>query len=199
MRIIKTLKTLTLLAALALGVTTQAGAGHYEINLTDVLGADVVSGYGQLNVFGGYSLSGTFTVTSGPSNALGVWTLTGGSTLPPGSLLSPSKQFQYDNAIYPGSDPFLTTTAGLLFTRNGGDELNIWANSANNYSLWTESGGSYTHEFGAYPGGGVNYLTGTINAVPEPINYALAGFGLIFVSGSAGRLYLIRRRSAMAS
>jgi hypothetical protein len=199
MRIIKTLKTLTLLAALALGVTTQAGAGLYEINLTDVLGADVVSGYGQLNVFGGYSLSGTFTVTSGPSNALGVWTLTGGSTLPPGSLLSPSKQFQYDNAIYPGSDPFLTTTAGVLFTRSGGDELNIWANSANNYSLWTESGGSYTHEFGAYPGGGVDYLTGTINAVPEPINYALAGFGLIFVGGSAGRLYLIRRRSAMAS
>lgn len=181
--------------------TAVSRASLYEISLTDVLGADVVSGYGQLDVVGGYSVSGTFTVTSGPLDALGVWILTGGSTLPPGYLSSPSGQFQYDNAIYPGSDPFLSTTAGLLFTRSGSgsDELNIWANSANNYSLWTESGGSYTHEFGAWPGGGVNFLTGTINAVPEPINCALAGFGLIFVGGTAGRFYLGRRRSITAS
>jgi hypothetical protein len=38
----------------------------------------------------------------------------------------------------------------------------------------------------------------TINAVPEPITYALAAFGLIFVGGTAGRFYLARRRSATA-
>ena len=36
----------------------------------------------------------------------------------------------------------------------------------------------------------------TVNAVPEPITYALAAFGLIFVGGAAGRFYLGRRRSA---
>jgi hypothetical protein len=38
-----------------------------------------------------------------------------------------------------------------------------------------------------------------VTAVPEPVNYALAGFGLLFVGGSAGRYYLARRRSATAS
>jgi hypothetical protein len=35
-----------------------------------------------------------------------------------------------------------------------------------------------------------------VTAVPEKINVALAGFGLIFVGASAGRFYLRRRRSA---
>ncbi len=40
-----------------------------------------------------------------------------------------------------------------------------------------------------------------INAVPvpEPTNYALAGFGLMFVGVGAGRFYLARRRLATAS
>jgi hypothetical protein len=180
-----------LLALSAFTSVSRAGL-LYEFNLTDVLGAGVVSGYGQIVVEGGYSISGTFTVTSGPSDALGVWALTGGSTLPPGYSVSPSGKFDYDNAIYPGSDPFLTTTAGILFTRSGGDELNIWANGPNSYDLWTESGGNYNNQFGAYPGGGNNYLVGTISEVPEPINCALAGFGLIFVGGITG--HTLRRK-----
>jgi len=39
----------------------------------------------------------------------------------------------------------------------------------------------------------------SLTAVPEPITYALGGFGLIFVGGSAGRFYLRRRCSATAS
>jgi len=39
----------------------------------------------------------------------------------------------------------------------------------------------------------------TVNAVPEPITYALAAFGLIFVGGGAGRFYLGRRRAVTAS
>lgn len=38
-----------------------------------------------------------------------------------------------------------------------------------------------------------------LSAVPEPINYALAVFGLVFVGGSAGRFCLGRRRLATAS
>jgi hypothetical protein len=38
-----------------------------------------------------------------------------------------------------------------------------------------------------------------LHVVPEPINYALAAFGLMFVGGSAGRFYLGRRRLATAS
>jgi hypothetical protein len=186
-----------LLALFAFTSVSRAGL-FYEFTLTDVLGADVVSGYGQIVVEGGYSISGTFTVTSGPSDVLGVWTLTGGSSPPPSYLISPSGKFDYDNAIYPGSDPFLTTTAGILFTRSGGDELNIWANNPNNYSLWTESGGNYVEQFGAYPGGGDNYLIGTITAVPEPITSAMAVFVLLFVVGTASRFYLGRRHSVTA-
>jgi hypothetical protein len=35
-----------------------------------------------------------------------------------------------------------------------------------------------------------------ITAVPEPVNYALAGFGVLFVGGSVGRFYLVRGRSS---
>ena len=38
-----------------------------------------------------------------------------------------------------------------------------------------------------------------VTAVPEPTNYALAGFGLMFVGVGAGRFYLARRRDASAS
>jgi hypothetical protein len=51
-------------------------------------------------------------------------------------------------------------------------------------------------------GGQVHYnldATFDYTPVPEPINYALAGFGLLFVGGTAGRFYLGRRRFATAS
>ena len=38
-----------------------------------------------------------------------------------------------------------------------------------------------------------------ITAVPEPINYAMAGFGLIFVGGNAGRFYLRRKNISSAA
>lgn len=49
------------------------------------------------------------------------------------------------------------------------------------------------------PGSFVSFSEIEIDAVPEPVNYALAGFGLVFVCGSAGNFYLGRRRSATAS
>jgi hypothetical protein len=37
-------------------------------------------------------------------------------------------------------------------------------------------------------------LSAVIDPVPEPINYALAGFGFIFVGAGAGRFYLARKK-----
>ena len=47
--------------------------------------------------------------------------------------------------------------------------------------------------------GVLDFQNFNITAVPEPINYGLAGFGLIFLGGSAGRFYLGRRRVVAAS
>lgn len=50
--------------------------------------------------------------------------------------------------------------------------------------------------FGATTGTGAYFDNIHITAVPEPVNCALAGFGLIFVGGSAGRFYFARRHRA---
>ncbi len=47
-------------------------------------------------------------------------------------------------------------------------------------------------------GGTLGFDDVQVTAVPEPTNYALAGFGLMFVGVGAGRFYLARRRSASA-
>lgn len=50
--------------------------------------------------------------------------------------------------------------------------------------------------------GSITFSDVQLNAmtvVPEPITYAMAVFGLVFVGGSAGRFYVSRRRLAMAS
>jgi hypothetical protein len=38
----------------------------------------------------------------------------------------------------------------------------------------------------------------TVNSVPEPINYAMAAFGVVFIGVGAGRFYFGRRRFASA-
>ena len=56
-----------------------------------------------------------------------------------------------------------------------------------------------TGNFGNGNISGVTFSDFTMTSLPEPINYALAGFGLIFVGGSFGRFFLGRRRFATAS
>jgi hypothetical protein len=178
--------------------TSVSRADLYEITFTDP-GADNV-GSGQIDVEGGYAVSGSFDVTVGA--ATGAWNLysAGGTGGTWNSLLtSPQGAFIYDNVVYldpninpqyPGSS-FLDK-GGLLLTDGNNDELNLWGDGNGVYSLYAEiSGVKYNPA--------VDSGFSTITAVPEPINYALAGFGLIFVGGSARRFYIGRRRAAASS
>ena len=149
-------------------------ADLYDITFTDP-GANNV-GSGQIDVEGGYAVSGYFDVTAG--TAIGDWVLAPGS--------GTDGSFRWDNAVDPASDPFLTS-GGLLFT-SGGNGINLWGNSLGSYSFYGNVGGNYNPQ--------VDFGVATIAAVPEPINYALAGFVLIFVGGRASRFYLGRRRAA---
>jgi hypothetical protein len=161
---------LIVLVALAWGVPTKAVASLFTLTFTDG-GANV--GSGTIDVTGGVATSGNFIVTAGA--ATGSWTLVAGS----GS----DANFNWDSVVNVGSDPFLTG-GGLLFSA-GANEINIFGNGPVNYSFYGTVGGNYHPQ-----------TTGiaTLTPVPEPITYALAGFGLIFIGGSVGR-FCLRRKS----
>lgn len=93
------------------------------------------------------------------------------------------------NPQYPDANPLLDLY-GLLFTQNNGNELNLWGNANGTYTLGGNIGGWQNFNADISIGGT------TINPVPEPVNCALAGFGLLFFGGSACHFYLGRRRSA---
>ena len=120
--------------------------------------------YGSLNVTD--QGNGTWLATSGSL------TVTGGSdvgtyTLIPGGPMvttSPMGSFLYDNVITPSANPALDVD-GLLFGVTG-KELNVWGNSANDYSFYDSTGpGVYgtqltatgTFSFQTDPGGGDGY------------------------------------------
>jgi hypothetical protein len=175
-------------------------AALYEITFND---RNVNVGSGQIDVeFANnnfYAASGSLDVTAGA--AIGAWTLytAGGTTPYPGSITSPRGAFIYNNAMYPtGQNPQYPDTNplldvyGLLFTDSNQDELNLWGNADGTYTLGSNMGGQTVTV-------DISFGGTTITPVPEPINYALVGFGLIFVGVSAGRFYLGRRRSTTAS
>ena len=189
----------TVLAALAFTMTTRANATLMSISFDD--GGNNV-GSGVIDVEGGYAVSGDFTVTAGL--ATGDWTLFGGTAASPGAGTSPNGYFNFDNMVFLDSDPYLTTSGGLLFTNTGGDQLNLWANAPDTYCLWAAStSGSYYVEAGSYPGftGATGFGTSTItNAPPETgvvpttaptlsIQPAADGFTLLWAdTGTAFRL-----------
>ncbi len=94
--------------------------------------------YGSLNVtdLGGGSwlaTAGSLTVTGGSD--VGTYTLIPGG---PGITTSPLGSFLYDNVITPSANPALDVD-GLLFGVTG-KEINVWGNSANNYSFYDSTG-----------------------------------------------------------
>jgi hypothetical protein len=191
-----------LLALFAFASVSRAAL--YEITFNDGNGN---VGSGQIDVESAnnnfYAASGSLDVTAG--QPLGAWTLyvsdttPGGTTPYPGYLYSPSGAFIYNNAVYPTQNPQYPDTNplldyyGLLFTQNNGNELNLWGNPNGTYTLGGNIGGWQNFNVNISFGGT------TITPVPEQINYALAGFGLIFVSVSVGRFHIGRRCSAVAS
>jgi hypothetical protein len=188
-----------LLALFAFASVSRAGL--YIITFDDRNGN---AGSGQIDVESAsgnsYAASGSLDVTAG--QALGDWTLytTGGTTPYPGYITSPLNAFLYNNAVYPtgqnpqyGDNGPLLDVYGLLFTQdNGHKELNLWGNTNGIYTLGSNIGGQTVTV-------DISFGGTTITPVPEPINCALAGFGLIFVGVSVGRFYIGRRRSVTAS
>jgi hypothetical protein len=155
---------LKLLLLLALNVTSKAGATLMSISFDD--GGNNV-GSGVVDVEDGYAISGDFLVTAGLAS--GDWTLTGGTPSSVGSGVSPNGYFNYDNMVFLDSDPYLTTSGGLLFTNELGEQLNIWADSPGVYSMWAaNSGGGYFIEAGSYPGfsGATAFGTSIITNAP---------------------------------
>jgi hypothetical protein len=136
------------LAALIFSVATRADATAMNISFND---GGNNAGSGVIDVEGGYAVCGEFIVTVG--QAAGDWYLAGGTPSSVGSGVSPNGYFNYDNMVDLGSDPYLTSTGGLLFTNSLGDQLNIWAEGPDTYSMWAAStNGTYFVEAGVYPG-----------------------------------------------
>ncbi len=99
----------------------------------------------------------------------------------PGTVLSPSGLFLVNNVVYvPPADPVLDYS-GLLFIF-GTDEINIWGNGPDNYSLYVGRDGGYVQNdpWTLVPD---SFVT------PEPMTFVLMGTGLAAVG-------LLRRRTA---
>lgn len=118
------------------------------------------AGYGSLNTIDlgndqFLATAGVLTVTSGAD--VGTYPLYPGG---PGVTLSPLGAFDYDDVLYPSTDPPLDVDA-LLFT-GPGLEINIWGNGPGNYSFYDFSGSGYgtqltetgTFTLSSAPGGG---------------------------------------------
>ena len=135
-------------------------------DFTFTIGPD--TGYGSLGAT--YIGSGEFLA------AAGNLTVTGGEFIGsyplfpggPGTTISPSGFFDYNNILYPSSNPVLDID-GLLFTEGvhgspGYLEINIWGNSSpgsytfdNNSNGQQDIGGPFTLNANADPGGGQTF------------------------------------------
>jgi len=148
----------------------------FDGSFTFAIGSD--TGYGNLTATD--QGSGTFLATAGTltvtgtddGNHLGAYALYP-DTPPltpdcsgdfPIQYLSPNGGFCYNNLVYPSSDPFLDVY-GLLFINSDGFEINIWGNSADNYSFYGSSataGQTYDYQDSGAP------FTVNLSTVPDP-------------------------------
>jgi hypothetical protein len=177
----KTIKITMLLAALVLVSKAQAD-GVYNIVFSDG-GANV--GAGQIDVEGGYAVSGYFDVTAGlAAGNYVLYTAGGTSGTWNAPLTSPAETFIYDNAVYlssnpeyPVNNPFLDVN-GLLFTDASNDEVNLWAGADNNTSYTFDAfiiGSGYIDPNGII---GVSSIT----PAPEPSSLPLIVLTLVTTS-----------------
>jgi hypothetical protein len=179
------LRTLFLASGLLCSISYGASADLLPSNFTGatdspIVGPDPIfnfafsigpdTGFGNLNtvdIGGGAfaAIGGSLTVTGGL--VMGSYLLLPGG---PGVTISPSGAFAFDDLLYPASNPYLDVW-GLLFT-GGGLEINVWGNSAGNYSFYSYNNSSYNVADTA------DAPFSTI-AVSEPATLWLFGAGLL--------------------
>jgi hypothetical protein len=149
------------------------GAGAADPTLVfslDLLGNDAIATLNGTALGGGnfWATSGTLSVTSGAD--AGTYSLFAGG---PGVFSAvqgtSGYEFQADNVLYSGANPYLDEY-GLLFA-GGGTDINIWGNSADNYSFYSYNGSTFNVEATGTP-------TSVSLTVPEPGTLALLAMGL---------------------
>ena len=197
----KMLNIQILSAFLALGMVPQADASLYRITFNDRgvnIGSGLIDVESANNNF--YAAGGYLGVTAGA--ATGNWTLytAGGTAQYPGYFTSPSGAYLYNNAVYPnGNNPEYYPTAnplldyyGLLFTQNGGNELNLWGNADGTYTLGGNIGGWQNFNVIISFGG---TTISPVQTVPEP-STLVAGIFLLLPVG-CGVFRTIRRKKML--
>lgn len=182
-------------------VALGASASSTVINFSFVINTTETA-YGSVNVTdqgGGKWLatSGSLTITGGAD--IGTWNLIPGG---PGVTTSPLGRFIYDNLITPAANPALDVD-GLLFgtTGAGAKEINVWGNSANNYSFYDATSAGYgqtitamgNFSFQPAPGGGQSTpakYTFDVNAAPSCANDFVA-VGIAATPASGGQANIV--------
>ena len=194
------MKRALLSAVLATGFGLTARAGLYVENFTDSGAIPIpqsgfsfgvehpVSGIGTPVSAGGIELILTFNsfqdLNGNSSGIQGRLILNPGVSqeyatfFPTATYAGTGPQEIYDVTISGLTDPFFLQSPNSIWA------LNLWDNNQNTGGI--ENGlVSWTMDIN------------TISTVPEPISYALALFGLVFIGAGARRFYLRRRRQAV--
>jgi hypothetical protein len=100
---------------------------------------------------------GSLTVTG--VNDIGAYVLVAGG---PGTATSPLGVFNYDNVLFPATNPVMDGQ-GLLFNNSSGFEINLWGNSMNNYEYDDHAAtGGYLHDQTGSP------FTLNMSTAPDP-------------------------------
>lgn len=171
------LSSIALIAASVIGVTAAAHASvTWDWSWS---GADF-SGSGTLTT--GPLSSGSYPITgiSGTFNGQTITALDGSYQAPDNTLYVPGNNGEGDDNVL--------SYEGVAFDTSD-HQIDIYDNIGNNGQYLVES---------TYSNGNAGEDAGAFSAtevgpVPEPVNVALAGFGLILVVGNAGRHFLSRR------
>ncbi|MCE9619208.1 MAG: hypothetical protein K8R92_04795 [Planctomycetes bacterium] len=128
---------------------------------------------GQIDITGINAVTGFVTVT-GTSGMDGTYTLIAGS----GS----NSSFVWDGIFDLNSSTYMTTSGGLEFMDNSGNEINMWANNPSSHSLYGHKNGDGANTYSPLDDGGL------LGVVPVPTPGAFALLSLAGLVGSRRRV-----------